>query len=56
MVVFTLKFWEDNLSVVMRITEEQKRIIKILYNYDILVDDTEVKFKDDTFVVDATKE
>ena len=56
MVVFTSELRESNSSVVMRITEEQKRIIEILYDYDFLAGDIEVNFKDDTFIVDATKE
>lgn len=54
--VFTFEFGEGNPPVIMRITEEQKRIIEILYDYDILTDDVDVNFKDDTFIVDATKE
>src|SRR5574344_750344 len=34
--VFTFKLWEDNPPVIMRITEEQQRIIEILHNYDII--------------------
>lgn len=54
--VFTFEFGEENPPVIMRITEEQKRIIEILYDYDILTDDVDVNFKDDTFIIDATKE
>lgn len=42
--------------IIMRITEEQKRIIEVLHDYDIIANDIEVSFKDDTFIIDATKE
>lgn len=51
--VFTFEFSDP---VIMRITEEQKRIIEILYDYDVISDDVTIDFKDDTFIVDATKE
>ena len=52
--IFTYEF--DDEPTIMRITKEQKRIIEILYDYDILCDDISVDFKSDTFIVDATKE
>lgn len=52
--IFTYEF--DDEPTIMRITKEQKRIIEILYDYDILSDDISVDFKSDTFIVDATKE
>ena len=51
--VFTFEFSDP---VIMRITEEQKRIIEILYDYDVISDDVTIDFKDGTFIVDATKE
>ena len=53
--VFTF-IWEDNPPLALRITEEQKRLIEILHNYGVFTDDVEVNFKDDTLIVDATKE
>lgn len=52
--IFTYEF--DDEPTIMRITKEQKRIIEILYDYDILCDDISVDFKSNTFIVDATKE
>lgn len=51
---FTCEFDKDPL--IMRITKEQKRIIEILYDYDIISYDITIDFKDDIFIVDATKE
>ena len=53
--IFVYEF-DEAAPVIMKITKEQKRIIEILYDYDILCDDISVSFKDDTFIVDATKE
>src|SRR5574344_340927 len=47
---------DDDDPIIIRITKEQKKIIKILHDYDILCYDINVNFKSDTFVIDATKE
>ena len=47
---------DDDDPIIMRITKEQKKIIKILHDYNILCYDINVNFKSDTFVIDATKE
>ena len=47
---------DDDDPIIIRITKEQKRIIEILYDYDILCYDININFKSGTFVVDATKE
>lgn len=47
---------DDDDPVIIRITKEQKRIIEILHDYDILCYDINVNFKSEPFVVDATKE
>lgn len=51
--VFTFEFSDP---VIMRITEEQKRIIEILYDCDVINGDINVDFNDDSFIIDATKE
>lgn len=56
--IFTYVF-DDNPATdptMIRITKEQKRIIEILYDYDILCPDINVNFKSDTLIIDATKE
>ena len=52
--IFTYEF--DDEPTIMRITKEQKRIIKILYDHNIISDDISVNFKSDTFIIDTTKE
>lgn len=47
---------DDDDPMIIRITKEQKRIIEILYDHDILCYDINVNFTSDTFIVDATKE
>lgn len=52
--IFTYEYDDD--SAMIRITKEQKRIIEILHDHDILCPDINVNFKSDTLIVDATKE